>query len=57
MAEVTHRSSHPTEEAAAQAAADYKRQWPPQGYGTSTTITPLTNGTWIMSATRWDSCD
>lgn len=57
MAEVTHRTSHQTREEAEQAASDYKRQWPPQGYGTTTTVTCLFNGTWIMSATRWDSCD
>lgn len=57
MAQVLHRTSHPTEKAAEEAATDYKRQWAPEGYGTTTTVTPLSNGTWIMSAHRFDCCD
>ena len=54
---IEHISLHDTKFLAEEAARAYNDGYPPQGYGTQTVVTKLTDGLWQMRATRWHSCD
>jgi hypothetical protein len=62
MAQLNYSENHKTKTEADAAATKYETSWPPQGYGTRTyvyhlTVPDQTGNEWVMSASRFDSCD
>lgn len=58
MALVRKTTEHTTKTEAQEAADNYLRAYPPQGYDTRATVYRSTKaGWWVMSAERFSSCD
>ena len=54
---IRERFEFDTEAAAREFAAEFERQWGPGYSGSASTYHNDDTGLWVVSTTRWSSCD